>query len=384
MKNRLVKISLAAALLAASAPVITSCGGISKVAGCVGKETLDVFNWGSYIDTDVLAAFEKEYNVCVNYSTFDSNETAVEKLKKNEVYDVIFPSDYAVEELMAADLIQPIDWSKVTTMSNSTDVNTDGTNELATGIKSMANALKHDSNSFDFLKYAVPYFWGTVGIVYDTTKVEASFLEANQWNSLKDGSYKIGYYDSPRDAFIAPLRTLGYSLNTTSEAEIKAATDWLIDQKDKVGKSNLSYVGDDVIEDMASANNRYDMALVYAGDATYQLMENEKLSFFKPTTGTNVWMDGMVIHKKSEKVDLAYKFISYMMRDENARANSLFVGYSSVKSSVYKDLLATDMADYKASYEVIYDEKVDEFFRYNDASKTLMNDAWAQVKLHSW
>lgn len=371
MKN-LGKVSLVGALLLSVSPLITSCGGVGQVIGCSGKETLDVFNWGSYIDEDVLTSFEKEYNVCVNYSTFDSNETAVQKLKSGEVYDVIFPSEYAVEELIEADLLQPIDWSKITTMTQ---------NDVTGGVSSMISELKSSSVSFDFYKYAVPYFWGSVGIVYDTTTVKLADLEAKNWNILKDPTYKVGYYDTSRDAFIAPLKTLGYSMNTTNSSEVNAAVSWLNDQKDIMG-SKISYVGDDVIEDMAASNNRYDMAVVYSGDAVYQMMNNSKLSFYKPSVGTNVWVDGMVIHKKSSKVDLAHKFISYMMSDENATANSLYVGYSSVKDSVYQNLLKEDMADYANGYEVTFNETVDEVFRYNEVSRKLINDGWASVKLH--
>lgn len=375
----LKKVLVFTALVSLAVPAASSCG-VAKVVKCIGKEKLDVFNWGSYIDPAVIEAFEAENDVCVNYSTFDSNETAVEKLKKNEVYDVIFPSEYAIEQLISEDLIATIDWSKITSISNSLDEEVDGTNHLVSGLKGMINSLKNANSSVDFLNYTVPYFWGTVGIVYDTTVVPLSQIEEKQWDILKDNTYTVGYYNSSRDGFMIPLKELGYSVNTTNSSEVDDAKAWLIDQKKTLG-SKLSYVGDDVIEDMASESNRYDMAVVYSGDATYMMQENEKLSYYKPTIGTNVWVDGMVIHKEAKNVELAYKFINFMMEDENAEANSLYVGYSSVKANIYEKLLNGDFVDQSASYEITFDKEKDEMFRYNPTSKKLIDDAWADVKL---
>lgn len=369
--RRLIKCAVLSSLILAAAPQLTSCGGMGKVVKCVGKNTLEVFNWGSYIDEEVIADFEKEYDVCVRYSTFDSNETAIQKLKSGEIYDVIFPSEYAVEELIAADLALPIDWSKITSM---------GKDDVADGVKEILQILKDGDRPFDFLKYSVPYFWGMVGIVYDTTTVSKDELIAKNWEILRDPQYTVGYYDSSRDGFIAPLKTLGYSMNTRSEKEVAEAVTWLNEQKDRMG-DKISYVGDDVIEDMANRNNRYDMGVVYSGDAVYQMMNNDKLDFFKPR-GTNVWLDGMVVHKKSEKVDLAYKFISYMMEDRNAERNSLYVGYSSSKQSVYQDLLRGEMRDYASAYQTEFDHDRDEVFRYDEVSRDLINDGWASAKLH--
>ncbi len=378
--KKIVKVCALALLTTMVAPSLTACQGAGKVLDCLNKDSIDVFNWGSYIDPDVIERFEQENGVCVNYSTFNSNESAVEKLKKNEVYDIIFPSEYAVEELVAEDLLQPIDWSKITSISNNLVIGNNGINDIEDEVKSIINDMKTSANPFDFTTYAVPYFWGSVGIVYDTTKVSAADLVAKQWDILQDKRFTVGYYDSSRDGFMIPLKQLGYSMNTTNQSEVDAAETWLKTQKAVLG-NNISYVGDDVIEDMAASNNRYDMAVVYSGDATYMMAENSKLNFYKPTIGTNVWLDGMVIHKQSTKLDLVYKFINHMMEDESAKANSVFVGYSSVKAKAYQEICAEDYADQVAAYKVVYNRQVDEVFRFNKASKRMIDNGWANAKL---
>lgn len=389
MKAKIFKKVLFVSILAALVVPTSSCG-VVKIIRCMGKEKLNIFNWGAYVDPDVIKDFEKEFNVCVNYSTFDSNESAVLKIRMGEIYDVIIPSDYAIEQLVQENYLQEMDWTRIESFNPTTD--------LATELATMLLDLKLEANGFDFLKYAAPYFWGSFGIAYNTSKISEAVmiekLEANQWNVLKTPNtifgrtdMRVAHYDSSRDGALPALKSLGYSLNTTSQAEVNAAREWLYQQKTNVG-SNLTYVMDDIIDDMAFSN-KYDLALMYSGDATYAMQENEHVGFYMPTVGTNIWTDGMVIHKDAKNTDLAYDFINFMLGYDAAIANSLYVAYSAARNDAYQYLLHGDVAGsyegefgaYKDAYEMTPNlDSGDEMFRYNQASKTMIDNMWTLVK----
>ena len=243
-----------------AAGMLTGCGGGNK-------KTLKIYNAGEYIDKGLISQFEKEYNCRVIYETFDSNETMYTKLMSGEEYDVLIPSDYMIERLIKEDYLQPIDWDQITNVGNLMDV-------------VMENAAYDPDHT-----YTVPYFWGTVGIIYDTTVVAQEDL-AQGWNLLKDTDYagNIYMYDSERDSFMVALKALGYSMNTADTAQIDEAYDWLVEQRDTM---NPVYVGDDVIDNMISGNKA--MAVVYSGDAAYMMTENENLDYFAPDELTNIW-----------------------------------------------------------------------------------------------
>lgn len=387
MKAKIFKKVLFASVLTALVVPTSSCG-VAKIIRCMGKEKLNIFNWGSYIDPDIIRDFEKEFNVCVNYSTYDSNESAVLKIQMGEIYDIIIPSDYAIEQLATEGYLMEMDWSRID--------NYDPTQDLPAELAALL--LDAKNTGFDFLKYAAPYFWGSLGIAYNTSKVsEATMLEKlelHQWDVLKNpgtifgrNDLRIAHYDTSRDGTAPALKSLGYSLNTTSQTEVNAARDWLYQQKANVG-SNLTYVLDDIIDDMANSN-KYDLSLMYSGDALYAMQENENVGFYMPTTGTNIWVDGMIIHKDAKKVDLAYAFINFMLDYDMAEANSLYVGYSATRNDVYQYLLHGDtpgsyggeFGEYKAAYEMVPDlANGDELFRFNQASKTMLDNMWTLVK----
>ena len=260
-------------LLAVSALALTGCGK--------SKETLKIYNAGEYIDTSLISKFEKENKCKVVYETFDSNETMYTKIMSGENYDVLVPSDYMIERLIKEDKLEKIDWDKITNKDN---LNPDTLGQA------------YDPNQ----EYAVPYFYGTVGILYDTTVVDEKDL-ADGWNLLNNTKYKdnIYMYDSERDSFMIALKALGYSMNTTDKSEIDQAYQWLIEQRDSM---NPIYAGDDVIDNMISGNKA--MAVVYSGDGAYIMSENEKLDFFEPEEGTNTWYDAMVIMKGTKHSEL--------------------------------------------------------------------------------
>lgn len=323
------------------------------------RETLKIFNAGEYIDPDLITEFEKEYNCRIIYETFDSNESMYTKIMSGETYDVIVPSDYMIERLIKENQLAEIDWNKLS--------NKDNLNRNIMG-------MEFDSEN----KYSVPYFYGTVGILYDKTVVKEEDLK-DGWNLLKNPRYKnnIYMYDSERDAFMIALKALGYSMNTDKLEEIDAAYNWLIEQRVTM---NPVDVGDDVIDNMIAGNKA--LAVVYSGDAAYIMAQNKNLEFFNPDEGTNEWFDCMVIMKSSQKTVLAHKFIDFMLDVEHATANSSFVGYTSPVEGAYQNMLEMDYKGISSYTPVIGNEK-NEIFRYQSAeTKGYFADLWTRVKAH--
>ncbi len=321
------------------------------------KPTLKVYNAGEYIDTSLISDFEKENDCKVIYETFDSNESMYTKVMSGEKYDVIIPSDYMIERLIKEDFLQEIDKSKITNYDR-----------LVPQLLSQAFDPEN--------KYAVPYFWGSVGILYDKTVVSESDL-ADGWEILKNPKYKddIYMYDSERDSFMIALKALGYSLNTDKKEELDAAYKWLCEQNEIM---NPVYVGDEVIDNMISGNKS--MAIVYSGDAAYIMSENENLGYFEPQQGTNLWIDGMVVTKECADVDLAHKFIDFMLAEDNAFSNSETVGYTSSVQSVYEEIRDTVYAGNNA-YTPRQNGEKDEYFRYQEPeTKKYSAELWTKVK----
>ena len=329
--------------------ILLRCGGDAK--------TLKVYNAGEYIDDSLVTAFEEEYGCKVIYETFDSNETMYTKVMSGEKYDIIIPSDYMIERLAKEKFLQEIDKDR---------------------LKNLGNIMPRLMNQpFDpENKYSIPYFWGNVGILYDKTVVKTEDLEAG-WEVLRNPAYKdnIYMYNSERDSFMIALKALGYSLNTSDRAELDRAYKWLVEQKERV---NPIYMGDEVIDSMIAGNKA--MAIVYSGDAAYIMSENENLGFYTPQSGTNLWIDGMVITNECKNDDLAYKWIDFMLEPQNASLNSETVGYSSPVEEAYKEISMTVYADNEA-YVPRQDNQNDEFFRYQEPEiKRYCAELWTKVK----
>ena len=321
------------------------------------KPVLKVYNAGEYIDDGLITAFEEEYDCKVIYETFDSNESMYTKVMSGEKYDIIIPSDYMIERLAKEELIQEIDKSRLT--------NLDGI------IPSILDRPFDPGN-----KYSIPYFWGNVGILYDVTVVDEADLK-DGWELLRNPKYRdnIYMYDSERDSFMIALKALGYSLNTADKTEVDAAYKWLVEQKEIM---NPIYVGDDVIDSMITGSKA--LAIVYSGDAAYIMSENENMRFFTPDAGTNLWIDGMVITNECTNTDLAHKWIDFMLRPENAMANSEAVGYSSPVESAFEEIRDTVYEDNEA-YVPRQDNSNDEYFRYQDPdTKKYYAEMWTKVK----
>lgn len=357
------------AILLSSALLLTGCGGsavssgsdnvqdeIETVTGFEGQ-TLKLYNWGEYIGENTISDFEKRYNVKVLTELFDSNEMMYTKLQAGDKYDVLVPSDYMIERLIREDMLQPIDKSKITNIGN-----------IADGVLN----LEFDPDN----TYSIPYFWGSVGLVYNKNNVDPAEIEEKGWDILKDTKYKgnIYMYDSERDSFMVALKALSFSMNTENDDEIQKAYEWLMEVNDTM---EPSYVTDEVIDSMINENK--DIAVVYSGDAAYIISENPDMGYCMPSVGTNLWSDAMVIPKNAENPELANEFINYILEYTPSEDNSLTVGYTSSNKDVLNDLSNGEFEGNEA-YMPRTDNENDEIFHDNEVLRRKLSDLWIRVK----
>lgn len=357
-KRRILPVALVAAALAVVIGVV-KFGGEEKERPFEGQ-TLYLYNWGEYTGENIIRDFEEETGATVVQESFDSNEQMYIKVANQEPYDVLVPSDYMIERLIEEDLLQKLDKSKLTCMD-----------KLADAVKGLPYDPKNE--------YSVPYFWGTVGIVYDKTKVEVRDLEAEGFNIFLDEKYKgnVYLYDSERDSFMMALKALGYSMNTTSEKEIQEAYNWLVQC---VETMDAEIVTDEIIDNMAQG--RKALGIMYSGDATYVMEENENMGYYMPESGTNLWSDAMVIPKNAKNPELAHAFINYASDYEGAYDNSSYVGYTSANQEVMDDIYGEGgVYEGIEAYIPRTDNPKDEVFVYNEDTKKIMGDLWSRVKI---
>ena len=346
-----------------AALVVVIC--VAQFGGAQNKrpfegQTLRIYNWGEYVGEHIIQDFEKETGAKVMLENFDSNEQMYIKVANKEAYDILVPSDYMIERLISEGYLQKLDKSKLTCM--------DKLNKAVKG-------LPYDPKN----EYSVPYFWGTVGIVYDKTKVSEEDLKKEGYNIFLDQKYKgdIYLYDSERDSFMMALKALGYSMNTSDQGEIDKAYQWLLKC---VGTMKPEIVTDEIIDNMAQA--RKALGLIYSGDATYVMAENPKMGYYLPDSGTNQWSDAMVIPKNAKNVDLAHAFINYASDYDGAYDNSSYVGYTSANKKVMEDLHGKG-GEFEGidAYIPRTDNKKDEVFEYNEKTKKIISNLWSKVKI---
>lgn len=313
MKN---KISLIFSMIA-MAFVLAACGGSSN------KEVVNVYNWGEYIDTALLDKFEEETGIEVKYDMFTTNEDMYVKLKSSNIsYDILVPSDYMIERMKNEGMLQPINFENVPNYANVDDT--------------FKNQTFDENN-----EYSAPYFWGTLGIVYNKEMVQEP---VTSWDILWDDKYEnqIIMMDSSRDSIGVALKKLGYSLNSKNESELEEAKQELIAQKPIV----RAYLMDET-KDMMK-NGEAALAVMYSGDAADAISENPNLEYVIPQEGSNIFIDAMVIPANATNKENAEKFINFML-DVNNAAQNASIGYSTPISAA-KQLLDDDMKNNEAAY----------------------------------
>lgn len=307
--------------------------------GCSGNENvLHVYNWGDYMDESIISEFEAEYNCRVEIKYFTENEAMYADVKNSDInYDVLFPSDYMIEKMINEDMLLELDHSKISNLVNMDEAYMDAS---------------YDPGN----KYSVPYMWGTVGILYNTEKVNG---DITSWDVLFDEQYKGEVYmlDSVRDSLGVALLKLGYSMNERDESKVNEAKELLIKQK----KDGIvrAYDVDNIKKDMASGIGT--LGVVYSGDAVVAMADNEALSYALPEGGTNIWYDAVVIPKNSDNSDLAHGFIDFLCRGDIAKRNVDEIGYCTPNKLAY-DMLDDEIKDDKRIYpDAQYIEKCEVF-----------------------
>jgi spermidine/putrescine transport system substrate-binding protein len=277
---------------------------LNSSEGYSGGNTLTIYNWGDYIDPELIEQFEKESGIKVIYQTFDSNEAMMTKIKQGgTTFDVAVPSEYAISKMKEDDLLLKIDHGKLPNLKH---IDPDFMN------------LSFDPDN----AYSVPYFWGTVGIIYNPGMV--GDLTFDSWDDLWDESLRNNIFllDGAREVMGMGLNSLGYSLNDTNEEHLQEALAKLSELTPNV----KAIVGDEI--KMLIANEEAAAGLVWSGDASEIMDENEDLDYVVPQEGSNLWFDNMVIPKTASNLEGAHAFINFMLDPEVAAQNTEYVGYS--------------------------------------------------------
>lgn len=343
--------------------LVASLFGLNKSAGSqpYAGQTLHVYNWGEYTGENIISGFEELTGAKVIMDNFDSNEQMYIKVANGDAYDVLVPSDYMIQRMMQEKMLQKLE----------PETRKECLGELVDAIKGLPYDPKNE--------YSIPYFWGTVGIVYDKRKVSEEDLEKDGWDIFLDQKFKgdIYLYDSERDSFMMALKAPGYSMNTTSQDELNAAYNWLIQC---VQTMDPEIVTDEIIDNMAQA--RKALGVIYSGDAAYVMSENENMGFYMPKSGTNLWSDAMVIPKNAKNPKLANEFIRYITSYDAAMDNSSYVGYTSPNKEVMEELGGKG-GDYDGinAYTPRAGYDKDEVFQYDETTRKIIADLWSRVKV---
>ena len=360
IKKRKVFIPAAMAFAAVAVLAVFLRAGSNSGTGPFEGQTLHIYTWGEYTGENIVSDFEEETGAKVILETFDSNEQMYIKVANGESFDILVPSDYMIQRLISEGYLQKLDQAKLSGLDN-----------LAGSVKN----LPYDPGN----QYSVPYFWGTVGIVYDKTKVDIEDLEREGFNIFLDEKYRgdIYLYDSERDSFMMALKALGYSMNTEDMEEIQEAFEWLTQC---VRTMDPEIVTDEIIDNMVQG--RKALGLIYSGDATYVMSENENMGYYLPETGTNIWSDAMVIPANAANPDLAHVFINFACDYDGAYDNSSFVGYTAANEEVM-EVLSGEGGEFEGidAYIPRTDNDMDEVFEYNENTRKVISNLWSRIKI---
>ncbi|MFV0363222.1 MAG: extracellular solute-binding protein [Suipraeoptans sp.] len=360
VKKRKIKRILFRRILPAFMGVIIIFGGIfyGRQNAGNGNEQVIVYNWGEYLDPDVLTMFEEETGISVIYEEYETNEIMYPKIASGAIsYDVVCPSDYMIQRMIENDLLQEINYDHIP------------------NIKNIGNTYMEQSKQFDSEnKYSVPYCWGTVGILYNKTMVDEPI---DSWSVLWDEKYKdnILMQDSVRDAFGITLKYLGYSLNSTDRDELNEAKNLLIKQKPLV----QAYVIDQVRDKMIG--NEAALGVIYSGEAIYTQEENSDLEYVIPKEGSNVWIDSWVIPKNAENKENAEKFINFLCRADIALMNFDYITYSTPNEAARALIKDEDIKNSTIAFPSDAELTNCETFQFlGDENDVLYNELWREVK----
>ena len=347
-------VMLTCVLLAGS--VLTGCGGDSSV-GENGE--VFVYNWGEYIDEETIEMFEKETGIDVIYDEYETNEIMYPRVAAGaSTYDVICPSDYMIQKMIDNDLLQELNFD-----------------HMPNALANIGSQYYEQARGFDpENRYCVPYCWGTVGILYNTSMVDEP---VTSWSILWDEKYddNILMQDSVRDAFMVALKLNGYSMNTLDRDELETAKNSLIEQAPLVQALVIDQVRDKMIGGEAA------LGVIYSGEAIYTQRENPNLEYVIPEEGTNVWIDGWVIPKNAANVENAEKFIDFMCRGDIALMNFEYITYSTPNVATQALIEDEDIRNSEIAFpDLSQYQNLETFIYLGEDGDALYNQLWKEVK----
>ncbi len=367
MKRRVFAISMAG--LTAASTLLSGCGasGSASTSAASDAGELYVYNWGEYIDEDVIDQFEEETGIKVVYDMFETNEEMYPVIEAGGVnYDVVCPSDYMIQKMRENDLLAELNFDNIPNVD-----------QIDPAYMEMSKAFDPEN------KYSVPYCWGTVGILYNTKRLEELGVPApTKWADLWDErlSGEILMQDSVRDAFMVALKKDGYSMNSENEEELQQAKQDLIDQKPLVQAYVIDQVRDKMIGGEAAVGVIYSGEMLYIQNEVENLGLDYKLEYVIPEEGTNLWLDSWVIPKNAKNKENAEKWIDFMCRPEIAKANFEYITYPTPNKGAF-DLLDEDLQNNKAVFPDTDSLKNSEVYKYlGDETDTVYNELWKEVK----
>ncbi|MCI8992377.1 MAG: ABC transporter substrate-binding protein [Eubacterium sp.] len=353
MKKRLLSAFLIAALASSTLLV----GGCKNSGGGESSESLTVFNYGEYIDPDVLDQFTEETGIEIKYEEALTPEELYTKYSSGAIeYDLVCTSDYMLQKLIAEGELQEID---INALENKDNI----------GEKYWEFSQAFDPEN----KYTVPHFWGTLGILYDTSKVSEP---VESWDVLFNGKYAgdIIMQNSMRDSFMVALKYLGYSLNSDKEAEIQEAYDLLLAQKPDVG----AYLVDEARDEVVAGNAA--MAVVYSGEAYLGHEYNENLAYVVPKEGSNVWLDSWGVTKYCDNMDAAMKYLDFLCREDIARKNFEYIYYSTPNEAVINSMPEEERANETLVPPDSATENCEVCTQSSPEINEIMNNLWKELK----
>ena len=374
MKKKVFAISMAG--LTAASALLSGCGASgntgasgtdSAASGSADGGELYVYNWGEYIDEDVISQFEEETGITVVYDLFETNEEMYPVIEAGAVnYDVVCPSDYMIQKMRENDLLAELNFDNIPNID-----------QIDPAYMEMPQAFDPEN------KYSVPYCWGTVGILYNTKLLDELGVPApTKWADLWDErlSGEILMQDSVRDAFMVALKKDGYSMNSESKDELEQTKQELIDQKPLVQAYVIDQVRDKMIGGEAAVGVIYSGEMLYIQDEVAKLGLDYDLEYVIPEEGTNLWLDSWVIPKNAKNKENAEKWIDFMCRPEIAKANFEYITYPTPNKGAF-ELLDEEMQNNKAVFPDINSLKNSEVYKYlGDETDAVYNELWKEVK----
>lgn len=351
-------IQALAAVLIVSFALLYIVSGLNSSQGYTSGNTLTIFNWGDYIDADLVDKFEQETGFKVIYETFDSNEAMMTKIEQGgTAYDIAVPSEYAIEKMKEEDLLLPVDHSKIPNLKY---------------IDPRFMDLPFDPEN----EYSIPYFWGTVGILYNTDILGDK--EITSWNDLWDPELKnqILLIDGAREVMGMGLNSLHYSLNDKDK-------DHLIEAKEKLDRltPNIKAIVGDEIR-MLMENDEAGIGVVWSGTAQELMWEKDNLEYVVPEEGSNLWFDNMVIPKTAKNPEAAHQFMNFILDPENAAQNTEYVGYSTPNKEALKYMDEETISDERFYPDEEMTARLEVYENLGKRMLAYYNELFLEFKMH--